>query len=393
MLDNRLKLEGLPIELKFLLDVLGNKAESTFNYQRQKKFDWSLFLELVIHHRLFPGLITKLRNIEDNECPIDVLQQLQHWHQSNTFQMLQLTAEMDKINQVFCENNIRSLFLKGPFLGDILYGDLSLRTSSDLDLLVPLKDLETVEELLQQMGYVKDDYIETILNDWKWRHHHFSFIHPHTNVKVEVHWRLNPGPGKEPNFEKLWANKQEWNFLNLPLFFLGNEELFFFLVTHGARHGWSRLRWLMDIYQMTNKKIDWEEVRKLFNNYHNLCIAGQAMILVSQLIGTKVEGQAEILDFEPIKSFQLAEEALFYVKKMVNLHSLPLTEEISRYHKRHLIHIMSSYQKRLFYLSFLFPYPEDANVVPLPKKLHFLYFLLRPILWIWRKQITQEVGG
>ena len=32
-------------------------------------------------------------------------------------------------------------------------------------------------------------------------------------------------------------------------------------------------------------------------------------------------------------------------------------------------------------MSFLYPYPEDAETLPLPKYLHFLYFPLRPFLW------------
>ena len=34
---------------------------------------------------------------------------------------------------------------------------------------------------------------------------------------------------------------------------------FYFLITHGARHGWSRLRWLMDIDKMLNGKLDWDK--------------------------------------------------------------------------------------------------------------------------------------
>ena len=70
-----------------------------------------------------------------------------------------------------------------------------------MDVLIPIQDLEKVEELLVKHGYVKDDYIQTVLNDWKWRHHHITYFHPKKKIKLKIHWRLNPGPGKEPSFE------------------------------------------------------------------------------------------------------------------------------------------------------------------------------------------------
>ena len=46
---------------------------------------------------------------------------------------------------------------------------------------------------------------------------------------------------------------------------------------------------------------------------------------------------------------------------------------------------MSLQQKSLFIMSLFHPYSEDAEVLPLPEKFHFLYFPLSPILWAWRK--------
>ena len=140
--------------------------------------------------------------------------------------MLYLSGEMEQINKLCNENRIPLLFLKGPVLAKELYGDLSLRTSSDLDVMIPIHKLGKMEELLQNSGYVKDEYIETVLSDWKWRHHHFTYIHPEKEVKVEVHWRLNPGPGKEPSFSELWERKSISILTKNELYFLGKEDLF-----------------------------------------------------------------------------------------------------------------------------------------------------------------------
>ena len=66
--------------------------------------------------------------------------------------MLHLTREMEMICKSFNENQIRSIVLKGPVLAANLYGDLSLRTSSDLDILIPITELDKADQLLINIG-------------------------------------------------------------------------------------------------------------------------------------------------------------------------------------------------------------------------------------------------
>ena len=77
---------------------------------------------------------------------------------------------------------------------------------------------------------MKDEYIQTVLNDWKWRHHHITFFHPEKKIKLEIHWRLNPGPGKEMKFVELWRRKRKSTLVSNPVYVLGKEDLFIFLL-------------------------------------------------------------------------------------------------------------------------------------------------------------------
>ena len=51
------------------------------------------------------------------------------------------------------QRGIRTLVLKGPTLALDLYGDVSLRTSKDLDILIPLTEIEQAERLMTELGY------------------------------------------------------------------------------------------------------------------------------------------------------------------------------------------------------------------------------------------------
>lgn len=387
-MENSCKLQfgDLPIETKMLLAYLklDENEEGFFLSAHKRKLDWNLILQLVFHHRVYPSVYRKMKSFHDQWVPNHVVETLKREVQMNTIRMLHLTSEMGFIARQFSDHQIRTLFLKGPALAHDLYGEISLRTSCDLDLLVDIHDLEKAENLLVQKGYVKDDYIRTILSDWKWRHHHVTYFHPEKKTKIEIHWRLSPGPAKEPSFEELWSRRRMSSLNPMSIWILGLEDLFIFLASHGARHGWSRLRWLEDIRQLSQKQPDWLQIRKLMKSYQSSHIGGQTILLASQLLNMKMPVEMESLTVGN-RSHQLAQDVSFYLKQMVNLHTEPVPEDVARYHKRHLFSLMSVRQKLVFIMSFLYPYPKDAETLPLPDSLHFLYFPLRPFLMIWRK--------
>ncbi|PEC23142.1 nucleotidyltransferase domain-containing protein [Bacillus cereus] len=385
--DFGLNVEFMSKELKLLLVILklqDDETVQTYSNEWFSDIDWEVFLEQVVHHRVYPVIYQKLKQVDEELIPSHIVQALNRKYKKNTFHMLYLSAEMERINKLCNENEIRMIFLKGPVLSQDLYGDISLRTSCDLDVLIPMRNLEKVEMLLLEQGYVKDDYIQTILNDWKWRHHHITFFHPTKQIKLEIHWRLNPGPGKEPGFEELWKRKRKSTLTSNSVYMLGKEDLFLFLVSHGARHGWSRLRWLVDIKKIVDQDLNWSEIHKLMRKYQVLHLGGQALILAAQLLGVRLDERMMELVAKK-RSKQLAQEALFYFKQMINLHTDPVPEEVFIYHSRYLFSLMSNQQKILYIMSQLYPYPIDAKTLPLPKFLHFLYFPLRPFLCLWRK--------
>jgi hypothetical protein len=392
--DFRLDVSYFPKELTFLLSIMKTEnGESILpdNENSLGDIDWSKFLLLVMHHRVHPFIYSKLKKMDG--IPSHVVQTLYQEYQKNTFQMLRLSGEMEQICKLFIEKNIRPLLLKGPVLAIDLYGDVSLRASRDLDILIPIDDLDKVEEVLLKQGYEKDGFTPTILNEWRWRQYHLTYFHPQKRLTLEIHWRLSHGPGKEPSFNELWERKRISPLTRYPVYYLGREDLFLYLVSHGARHGWFRLRWLADIDQLVRQKTDMSILSLLLKKYQCIHLGGQALILASQLLNTPISGEMQFLTVGN-RPRQFAQEAIVYIKEIVDLHTNP-SQELFRHHKRYLFSIKSNKQKIFFIVSFLYPYQEDAVTLRLPKHLHFLYFPLRPILWIWRttKKHAISQGG
>lgn len=385
-MNNNFKLDISKIskELKLILEIIKTENSSDISKEYFEDIDWESFIQLAVHHRLYPVLYLNIVKVKPNWLPQRTLERLSFYYKKNTLKMLQLSGEMEKISIILMENDIRSIFLKGPLLAVDLYGDISMRTCGDLDILVSISDLEKVNGVLKDIGYIKDEYIQTLLNDWKWRHHHFTYYHPSKGTKVEIHWRLNPAPSKEPTFTELWNRKRKSSFTNSPIFFMGKEDLFFFLVTHGARHGWSRLRWLMDIHQFMKKDLNWITTAVLFDTFQSRHLMGQSLILSVQLFNTMLKKEARELINGTLPN-KLAQEAIFYIERIVNLHVYPVPRDIAKYHAYHLYNLLSLQQKFSFILSMLHPCYKDAETLRLPQRFHFLYYPLRPILWIWRK--------
>ncbi|MGM0889323.1 MAG: nucleotidyltransferase domain-containing protein [Bacillota bacterium] len=405
-----LDLSILSKELRLLLEIIkteSSTSDASFNSELFKDLDWELFLQLVRHHRVYPLIYSKLKNINEKLVPPNIIRILSQEYKKNTFQMLHLSGEMGQVSKLFIESKIRLLFVKGPVIADDIYGDISLRTSKDLDILISKSDLKRADELLLDLGYEREE-IPGLFDVWKWWNHHISYIHPQKRIQIEIHWRLHPPPMKEPSFNELWERRRESSLTSYPVYFFGKEDLFLYLVFHGVRHGWFRLRWLADIDQIIRNKNISEESNLLLKEFQHKHLGKQAyplinqtLILASQLLKTPIPDETYLLTKER-RSRKLARLSILYIMEMGHLQMNQIKDSSSNYlrYLRLLINsnlkrfiyvnlykfsIKSNVHKLIFFIQMLLPSSEDAKTLRLPKPLHFLYFPLHPFLWVWRK--------
>jgi hypothetical protein len=364
-------------ELQLLLMCMNTKQDE--QHMRGLKIllmdiDWELFLNLARHHRVYPLVYIKLKKQLEGSIPDDVIQSLANDYRNNTFQMLHLSGEMESLFKLFDENKIQALMLKGPVLSLDLYGDLSLRTAKDLDILVQQRDIKKTDELLKQFGYERMEEAD----------HHISYLHYKKAINIEIHWRLHPIMFKEPSFYELWERRSVCALTSYPIFSLGMEDLFLFLVTHGARHRWFRLRWLGDIDRLVQKGINWSLLipqSKDLQYEHMMC---QAIILANELLDTPVpiETQSVINGRKPRR---LAQLAMFKISER-RLSRIRLPWDSYFLNKYYFYSLMPNGALKWSYIKSHFtPHMIDRETLQLPKSMDMLYFFLRPGLWLWRK--------
>ncbi|NMO95718.1 nucleotidyltransferase domain-containing protein [Paenibacillus lemnae] len=369
-------------ELSLLLHLLQDDSQQEIISQDNlHDLDWDRFMKLVSHHRVFPLVYLKLKEWDPARIPARVIQTLRHQYHTNTMRMLHLGGEMSRICETLAQGGIRTLVLKGPALALQLYGDVSHRTSKDLDLLVDAEDVEKAEEILLELGYELQD--ERVLGNWKKTSHHLSYEHPKHGVQIEIHWRLNPHFSKAYAFDALWTRKQEIRLSNQTLYGLGDEDLLCYLTDHGARHGWFRLRWLLDIVKLL-PRLDAGRVKLHFEQYGGHEAAGQAWILSSSLLQARIPAELTAYMMYP-KCQRLAGMSLHYILRIVQLNPVP-EKSVALHYNAYLFLLMSGRQRAAYILNKCIPNSRDAVQLPLPRTLHFLYIPLRPFLWLWRRR-------
>ncbi|MFE4072843.1 nucleotidyltransferase family protein [Peribacillus sp. YIM B13477] len=367
-----LDLTEIPRELKLILDIIKGSNDESINSITD--INWGEFLELAKHHRVYPLVFSQIKKKYQDLVPLSIFQSLQQEYKKNTFQMLQLSGEMELVSTLFNKNKIRLLFLKGPVIAQELFGDISLRTSKDLDILISISDLKKAERLLLNCGYQKEEK-NYLLNEWKWRTHHISYYNPKKQIQIEIHWRLNPFPSNEPSFNNLWRSRRVSGLTTAPIYYLGKEDLFLYLITHGARHGWFRLRWLIDINQMVLKGLNTKKINSSLKKYKYHFQVGQALLLSSQLLGTPITEEFEKLT-KVNNSKKLAQESIYFISEKSQF----------KYPQDYMNSFKTEWQKFISIVMLIYPRYIDALTLKLPRPLHFLYFPLRPFIWIWRKR-------
>ncbi|MGG0249771.1 nucleotidyltransferase family protein [Peribacillus frigoritolerans] len=398
--NNGLELSMIPKELRLLLEIITMENEESIGSFKDD-LDWELFLKLAKHHRVYPLIYSKLIKINENLVPRHVFQILHQEYKKNLFQMLHLSGEMEQVSKLFTENQIRLLFLKGPVIASEIYGDISLRTSKDLDILIPLSDVKRAGELLMKNGYEREE----IPKFDNWRNHDVSYFHPQKRIEIELHSRLHAYPMNVPSFNELWERKRISKLTSYPVHFLGHEDLFLYLVSHGAKHGWFRLRWLVDIDQIIRKRVVSQKNNFLLLKYQHQhlgkqanLLRGQALLLVSELLKTPICNELRLLTEEK-RSKKFAQLALSYIIGMGDFRQSK--DDLSKCRNNSPFSIKSNFQKWflmnhyqfliksnlhkfIFILQLFYPSSVDEKTLRLPKSLRFLYFPLRPFLWAWR---------
>lgn len=231
--------------------------------------DWPRLLLLAEEHAVLGQLAACLSNDSALVVPPEIKQSLLDGRRAQNFLTLRLTAELCRLLELFRKQGISALVIKGPVLAVRAYGDPSVRTYGDLDLLVRQRDIRRTTELMIGSGYQAAIPLSAI--DAGKIPAQYLFSNLDSKLLVELHNDLTLRYFPRPlPIEELFARqvrvRVDAHEVPAPCV----EDELVLICIHGAKHFWERLSWIADvaglISQQTN--IDWERAVSTAKTVH-----------------------------------------------------------------------------------------------------------------------------
>ena len=137
--------------------VLLECASPLFDPQRigelTRSVDWSGLLVLAEEHGVLGHLAKPLLELNENLVPAEIRRTLLERHRAQVFAALRMNAELFRLLELFAAKDIPALVVKGPVLAMQAYGDATMRSYGDLDLLIRQRDIRRATESLLAKGY------------------------------------------------------------------------------------------------------------------------------------------------------------------------------------------------------------------------------------------------
>lgn len=253
-------------EMELLLCCGGPRVQA-INRERLERIcasdlDWQLALTLAHYHHLVPLLCWNVTQLGLDEPGADIKEMLKDTFIRNGRWSLTMTAEFLNILQAMENSDILTVPYKGPVLASRLYGNLTLRQSADLDIVVRRSDVERARVVLIDLGYTPFVMLHDANHDFQVESRYSERFDRPGSV-VELHWAFTNKDVAFPlSLEDLADRLGTHHVSGRPIRVFSPEDTLLILSVHGAKHGWGRLEWICGVAELIHSEegLAWPDV-------------------------------------------------------------------------------------------------------------------------------------
>jgi len=330
---------------------------------------WDRLVERAAAHGLIPLVYHRLRALDYVGVPPPVHRQLKDIVGINAIRNELFAQELVRVLTRLGEAGVAAIPLKGIFLAESLYGDATLRTCADLDILIQPQDLPEGLRLLRSLGYSDrlggGTFVRLLSRygkDCALMREEGRSVYP-----LQVHCGLIwGGPAEERVLGEIWSTAVAKPFHAALTFGMSPEWEFLYLAVHAARHRLYPFKWLVDLDWLSVRgAVDWKEVHAKAQRLGWDWVVLSCLAACAELLGTPIPGPfAEVhaptrgkARFSAPGHLAIPRETLFAAR------------------------LIPSPPQRLQFLAVrvFVPTPADGELLRLPSPLFFLYYFLRPV--------------
>jgi hypothetical protein len=366
--------------------LLLNCARSRLTNENEKQIrdlvagdcDWNYLLQIADRHGMQPLLHWHLNAVCPDGIPDEARQQLRVAFQRVSALNILLTHELQELLALFAENKVRAVPYKGPALALQLYGNISLRQFSDLDILVHPDDVLQARDLLLAQDYAQlpplTEGQQAVLLRTQCN---LPFTKERNRMIVELHWTVSaPSFARPFEGDDFWSRLVDGELEGTKVKLLCNEDLFLALCIHGSKHLWERLAWICDIagFITSHPDLNWAELiqRARATGSERMLFLG--LRLATDLLQAHLPTEIENALNHDAAIGGLAENVVRDLFTPSRRPSGIVGCFMFQMKARRRI------RDKIKYLRFTFtPNEKDLVRLKLPASLNFIYYLVRPV--------------
>ena len=343
--------------------------------------DWVRIIKVAEHAKLLPLFIEGMRICQPETFNADDLANARDYlrlHRTRTAEVVDRYAQLVNHLQLA---GIEPICFKGPFLSQLAYGSPALREFNDLDLIIRQGEITHALEVLEEMGFRITDAAPTWVS--------MASITEDRELWLDLHLKLMPTHLPDINeMEGLWSRGEEVELNGRKFFTLSMKDTVLVTAMHIVKeyhHQAPFLGYVLDLAMLLRKESGM--ARSDFTAHGEANGASAYTRLAFQLIDLLFDdgdGVQSVENCNNRRVQELADDMLeklgstaltgAYGIKSYGRRPLKVRYTLSASPRDWLIRELQSARARLFYVT-----PEDEMWCPLPKRLYWFYFVVRPI--------------
>ena len=279
-------------EWPVLLECASPRCDARKLNELLRSADWTRLLLLVQKHGMVGHLAAHLHELDRDLVPPGMNKTLIECQRAQILLTLRLTAELFRLLKRFAAAEIGVLAVKGPVLSLRAYGDPTMRSYGDLDLLVRQRDIRRATELMIAAGYQAAVPVSAI--DSGKIPGQYLFSAPDSKLLVELHndYTLRYFP-RRLLLERFFERQVRVLLDSRKAPALSVEDELVLICVHGAKHYWERLIWIADVAALlcSQTKLDWERAAESAEEVGAERMLHAGLLLAANLLRVPLPGK------------------------------------------------------------------------------------------------------
>lgn len=211
---------------------------------------WNALFAAASEHTLTALVCKNLLDCAPAALPAAERERLSRSYFESSCRNLALTAELFRVLAALESCGVCATPYKGPVLAAQAYGDVALRAFSDLDIIVPQRQIAAAHRALLALGFSAEiaeiESSHPIPGQYVYRKGAGTLVELHTEHTL----RYFPVP---LDLDALCGRRQPVALAGRQVLTFSPEDTLLLLSVHGSKHLWDRLSWIADIAALTSR--------------------------------------------------------------------------------------------------------------------------------------------